>query len=60
MAVTGAATVRLAYSDAMVPPGLLLRVYVSPVSGGARRDVDAIVDTGASVSVIPNHVRERG
>jgi len=50
---------RFSYSDQLFPPGMILPISVCAVADSAGHATDAIIDTGADISAIPNEVKTR-
>lgn len=46
------------YSYDVFPPGLILPVYVSSIGTKDGKEVEAKIDTGADISVIPEKLRK--
>jgi len=49
---------RFEYSHDVFPPGLILPVHISMLGAGSEKEVEAKVDTGADISVIPEELRK--
>lgn len=46
------------YSYEVVPPGLIIPAYISPLGEAANKEIRAKIDTGANISAIPERLRK--
>ena len=52
-------SIDLRYDPAFNPPAPVVRLRVGALGAGAREELDALIDTGADVSVLPQPVVRR-
>lgn len=49
---------RFNYSNEIFPAGLILTVNIQPYNGRQKKEIEAKIDTGADISVIPLNVKK--